>query len=364
MKKMRESGAAVPGLESSVPVWARELWEALPEEGEIDVVVPGKPAVRYLVLSRCRIERDAEEAVERQERRRRRSRALFARKRSALARAAGGVSLSFLLLLVSLGYVWGDRGRVEQVLAMEQERRLEGEVAFDAYLSSTRHLLARYGASIRSDLAALDIDPDPFLSAPPRFGGLGGELGYPGDVAFLRERLGRELEELLLDNLDLIQFVGELPSVLPVERARVSSEFGLRRHPFTRRLQHHAGVDLVSTGDPTVRASHSGEVTFAGRNGGYGLTIEITSGYRIVTRYAHLREFSVRVGDSVAAGKPIGIVGSTGMSTGPHLHFEVLVDGVALNPLLTLRIAQNALEESSLRRPVRTGTLSGDAAAP
>ncbi len=127
----------------------------------------------------------------------------------------------------------------------------------------------------------------------------------------------------------------------PVTGARISSGFGMRRHPIlgTRRL--HAGVDFAaSTGTP-VNASAAGTVTYAGRRGGYGIMVEITHGGSMKTRYAHLSAIAsgIRTGSKVEADTQIGKVGSTGMSTGPHLHYEVHLDGKPVDPLSDERLA-------------------------
>ncbi len=114
--------------------------------------------------------------------------------------------------------------------------------------------------------------------------------------------------------------------------ARVTSEFGYRIHPIygTRRL--HAGIDLgASTGTP-IAASKGGTVISAGPRGGYGNTVVISHGGGISTLYAHQSQIAVSAGQSVGRGEVIGYVGSTGNSTGPHLHFEVRVNGVATDP--------------------------------
>lgn len=108
----------------------------------------------------------------------------------------------------------------------------------------------------------------------------------------------------------------------PVEGAE-SSGYGYRRDPITRRRKLHKGLDFKAPHGTPVRAAGAGLVVFAGRKGGYGRLIIISHGNGLETRYAHLRRISVGRGHYVAAGTPIGTVGSSGRSTGPHLHFEV-----------------------------------------
>jgi murein DD-endopeptidase MepM/ murein hydrolase activator NlpD len=107
-------------------------------------------------------------------------------------------------------------------------------------------------------------------------------------------------------------------------------------HPIYRVVRMHNGVDISGrTGDP-VFASKAGEVLFAGTSGGYGNVIILEHVGGVSTVYAHLSKIGVAVGERVATGEAVGLIGSTGLSTGPHLHFEVRVGGVPKNPELFL----------------------------
>lgn len=124
-----------------------------------------------------------------------------------------------------------------------------------------------------------------------------------------------------------------LPEGRPVERGFLSSRFGWRQDPFTGVSTMHRGVDFAGNhGDPVI-AVGTGVVTFSGVKDGYGWVVEITHGDGYVTRYAHHRKNLVRVGDTVTRGQRIAEMGSTGRSTGPHLHFEVLRGGRPVDPL-------------------------------
>jgi murein DD-endopeptidase MepM/ murein hydrolase activator NlpD len=118
---------------------------------------------------------------------------------------------------------------------------------------------------------------------------------------------------------------------LPID-APVSSPFGLRPDPFTGARRFHAGVDIAAAYGREVPAAAAGRVVFAGEQGGYGNTVVVEHEGGIRTRYAHLSTVQVDVGARVDAGTFVGRVGSTGRSTGPHLHFEVLQDGQPVNP--------------------------------
>jgi peptidoglycan hydrolase FlgJ len=118
---------------------------------------------------------------------------------------------------------------------------------------------------------------------------------------------------------------------LPLDSA-TSSAFGWRNDPFRGRRKFHNGVDLRAAYGTEVPTAAPGKVTFAGERGAYGLMVVVEHPNGVETRYAHLSSTAVQPGDSVAAGQTIGRVGSTGRSTGPHLHFEVLLDGKRVNP--------------------------------
>jgi murein DD-endopeptidase MepM/ murein hydrolase activator NlpD len=115
-------------------------------------------------------------------------------------------------------------------------------------------------------------------------------------------------------------------------RATVGSSFGYRRDPFTRRAKFHSGVDIKARhGDP-IGASQRGVVEFAGWYFGYGYLMIVDHGGGVRTHYAHLSSFDVAVGTRVERGTVLGRAGSTGRATSPHLHYEVRVDGIALDP--------------------------------
>lgn len=117
---------------------------------------------------------------------------------------------------------------------------------------------------------------------------------------------------------------------------RITSGFGNRRHPILGRNRFHAGVDFGAGHGSTIRAADSGRVIFAGWYGGYGRTVILDHGGGMTTLYAHASRLYVSVGQSVGRGAAIAAVGSTGLSTGPHLHFEVRQNGRPVNPMAYL----------------------------
>ncbi|NTV02893.1 MAG: M23 family metallopeptidase [Chlorobiaceae bacterium] len=125
----------------------------------------------------------------------------------------------------------------------------------------------------------------------------------------------------------------------PCDYERVSSEFGYRRHPISRLIRFHGGVDLAAPSGTPVRAVADGTVAFSGRNGGAGNMVTISHNGGMATQYLHLSRVTTAgaFGSRIRQGDVIGYVGSTGSSTGPHLDFRVIVDGMLRDPLATLK---------------------------
>ena len=142
-----------------------------------------------------------------------------------------------------------------------------------------------------------------------------------GDVFVLVESrlLERRLEMLMV------------PSIAPVD-VPVGSGFGFRIDPFNRRAALHTGLDFAAPTGTPIRAAAGGRVLEADRDGAYGLSLQIDHGNGLVTRYAHASQILVKPGEVVRRGQEVALVGSTGRSTGPHLHFEVLLSGVPQDP--------------------------------
>ncbi|WP_126173334.1 M23 family metallopeptidase [Altericroceibacterium xinjiangense] len=156
------------------------------------------------------------------------------------------------------------------------------------------------------------------------------------------ERLG-----LALARMDALERgLQGIPQVMPADIRMISSGFGFRHDPFNGHGAMHAGLDFRgATGSP-IHAAADGKVSFVGVRGGYGNVVEITHGNGMMTRYAHMSAFKSKVGQTVGAGDVIGLIGSTGRSTGPHLHFEVRIHGRAVNPRPFLENAPQILEEA------------------
>lgn len=153
-------------------------------------------------------------------------------------------------------------------------------------------------------------------------------------------RLGQEIADRQ-QQLSLIETVlvergirqAALPAGRPLRHGWLSSKYGYRTDPFNGRIAFHSGLDFAGKAGTKILAVAAGVVTWSGKRSGYGNMVEIDHGNGYVTRYAHNHKNLVQVGENVAKGQPIALVGSTGRSTGPHVHFEVLRNGHTVNPL-------------------------------
>ena len=148
-----------------------------------------------------------------------------------------------------------------------------------------------------------------------------------------------EYDSLLVIHLDMCSVLNDLPLERPLEIVEVNSKFGYRK--MFGRTQFHAGIDLSGNYRDTVFATANGMVEKARWNGGYGRCVIIKHKDGFQTLYGHLSKIYVAVGDSVIVGQAIGRVGSTGRSTGAHLHYEVLHDGNAIDPCNFIPFLEN-----------------------
>jgi murein DD-endopeptidase MepM/ murein hydrolase activator NlpD len=198
-------------------------------------------------------------------------------------------------------------------------------------------------------LAGLDA-----ISDDVRLMGVGGpDIGVPDDLSVLDEATSasardywNRLDEMqrqvqlekrsyseILDRMtsqrDLLEHT---PSIRPVEDAFVSSGFGRREDPFTGSVSFHQGIDLCTTCGTPVLATANGKVVFSGPDGDYGLTLQIDHGRGVETRYSHNERLLVRAGQVVRRGQTIAQVGTSGRTTGPHVHYEIHVGGRPVDP--------------------------------
>src|SRR3954449_4644124 len=192
---------------------------------------------------------------------------------------------------------------------------------------------------MRGVFGDLNLDLTQLEAATPRtaMGGPYVPLKLPSDAGPFERQLYRiNLTRAHVDRLN--RTLALVPYRKPVVgEVEFTSGFGVRSDPFLGRPAMHTGLDFrAATGDP-VRATANGKVVSSGSAGGYGRMVEIDHGNGLSTRYGHLSEINVRVGDQIRIGQVIGEVGSTGRSTGPHLHYETRIDGEAVDPQKFLR---------------------------
>jgi murein DD-endopeptidase MepM/ murein hydrolase activator NlpD len=273
-----------------------------------------------------------------------------------LATAAGTLALASLLAGFAMGFQLGGGSHADDGQALEFANLDPAQPGSQALIheigslsgrlirleAAARRLTKRIGAK---PPAAIDAADSPANVADKPAGGpllepLSGAASGSGASLF---RFDRSLDyvEASLDvvasmvarrDLDQMAF----PSRAPIPGVVISSGFGHRIDPLTRRLALHAGIDYTAPYGTSILASAGGRVRRAGPYGAFGRTVEIDHGDGLVTRYGHASRILVQVGDVVLPGQPIATVGSTGRSTGSHLHFEILRDGTQVRPGLYL----------------------------
>lgn len=192
------------------------------------------------------------------------------------------------------------------------------------------------------DEGEFNFDSTPALGGPDVEAVVEGEslpelLGSMDDMQQRLEDRGQQLAVLenLMMNRNLQDQV--VPAGRPIVKGWLSSYFGVRTDPFTGKRARHYGLDFAGAEGSDVVATAAGVVTYSGPRYGYGNMVEINHGNGFVTRYAHNKEIMVQVGDVVKKGQVISLMGSSGRSTGPHVHFEVLQNGRVVNPLQYIR---------------------------
>lgn len=224
------------------------------------------------------------------------------------------------------------------------------QLAFVAKLTRYAEWRARRAADA---LRQLGLNPDSMARQADRTA-MGGPLealatGHDGTVDPRFERLGQSIARMTA----LENGLAGVPQVEPASLQYISSGFGYRSDPFTGTGAMHSGLDFRGPMGAPIYSAAQGRVSFVGTKSGYGKTVEITHGNGVMTRYAHMSRFNARVGQEVTPGQVIGAIGSTGRSTGPHLHFEVRINDRAVNPRTFLETAPHVLEE--IRRAPQSG---------
>lgn len=231
---------------------------------------------------------------------------------------------------------------------LEEQSRFEALMAEAIGIQKELEQLATASAEIREMLARADAVPPPPLPPVRQIVKEGVPAGQGGPAAGIdlipivatalryaddRVRLYDDhIKALRSTTLEFVRRRAHTPSIWPTE-GWLSSGYGPRKHPITGQPDYHYGVDIAGMVGTPIRAAADGTVVAAGRRAGYGLTIIIDHDYGRRTLYGHLSRIQVKVGQRVTKGQVIGAMGSTGLSTGPHLHYEVHVNGRPVNPL-------------------------------
>lgn len=216
-----------------------------------------------------------------------------------------------------------------------------------AFIEKLTRYADRRSARTAETIRKLGLNPGAMLASLDDRRAQGGPLlrlatSANGSTDPRYQRLGLSLARMSA----LQRGLAGIPQVLPASLDFISSGFGYRADPFDGGAAFHAGLDFRGPVGAPIYAAAKGRVIFAGVKQGYGNCIEIAHGNGLTTRYAHMSAFRARLGQDVAPGDVIGAIGSTGRSTGPHLHFEVRVNDQAVNPRPFLEAAQNVLQDS------------------
>lgn len=223
-----------------------------------------------------------------------------------------------------------------------------------AFVENLTRFADRRADRAEAAMRQLGLDPRGILASAAR--GQGGPLeklstSRDGSVDPRFGRLGRSLARMNA----LERGLEGIPQVMPVDRLMISSGFGVRHDPFDGSAAMHSGLDFRGPTGAPIHAAAAGKVIFVGNRAGYGNLVEISHGNGLTTRYAHMSKFNARRGQKVEAGDVIGAIGSTGRSTGPHLHFEVRINNRAVNPRPFLEAAPHVLEEARASPRVSPG---------
>jgi murein DD-endopeptidase MepM/ murein hydrolase activator NlpD len=261
-------------------------------------------------------------------------------------------TLAGLLLLgfLGAGHYFSLMGSAsENAVLKEENQQLKSQVMLVqekvAHISATLDRVERFDAKLRTAVTQLQ-DPERNLAIGPV--GAAEEAAIPGPApageqspsalpgrlsslegeASRQEQSLRELQEYFDDQRSLL---ASTPSIWPT-RGWVTSDFGTRIDPYTAERRMHQGLDIATPHGQPIFSPSDGTVVFNGTEGGYGKVLVIDHGYGVKTRYGHLAEVFVRLGDRVQRGEKVAAVGNTGRSTGPHLHYEVRVNGIPENP--------------------------------
>lgn len=204
----------------------------------------------------------------------------------------------------------------------------ERDVLLKEYINETETLVAQANDDLSQKLLSTGLQKQRLANSNSAAGGLPRGMTSESASLLLKDQTIIEMEK----NRRLKEVLASLPKSLPMNSFEFSSGYGVRMHPVTNKPDFHAGLDMRPRDNADVKATMAGRVVLARYNGNYGNTVMIDHGQGIQTLYAHLSRIQVSEGDQVAEGKQIGIAGNSGLSTGTHLHYEIIVDNKPINP--------------------------------
>ena len=265
------------------------------------------------------------------------------------ALAALGVA-AVMLCGLSIDYVRARRQVVELArLRSETEEQRAQILAYSRQIEEIATHLDHISQLDRKLRVITNLDPAEPLPLPG-IGGIEGSPIEPHQLAGatrqsrhrrMTEMLGQLTEAAGTESQSLDELIQHLehqtarlsstPSIAPA-RGWITSTFGYRRSPFTGNREFHKGLDIAGRPRTPIVASADGDVVFAGERKALGRSVVIRHGYGIETMYGHMEEVDVKVGDKVKRGQKLGLMGNTGRSTGPHLHYQVVVNGNPVDP--------------------------------
>ncbi len=233
-------------------------------------------------------------------------------------------------------------GSAQQALVERVQSRTQSSI------QKLEEALGMTGVDLESMLAAVENVPNgqggPLVTTGVKSPKEQSSEDLPAEIGGELENSFARLETHMARWAGLQQLVANMPLVRPVNMGYVSSAFGKRRDPIAKRRAIHNGVDYAGFKNMPVYSTAEGRVSFAGRNGAFGLMVEIDHGFGLKTRYAHLNKILVKKGERVADRQKIGLMGSTGRSTGPHVHYEILYRGKPQDPAKFIKAGQYVLK--------------------
>lgn len=291
-------------------------------------------------------------------------RSATARTLSLTGRQVAGAAVGLVLAIVAVaGMIQFAIQRFVPELPLFQGRTAsaQAQVQSETYMRDNLNAMARRLGEMQAQLLRLDhlgerlaklagIKPQEFqFTEPPGRGGAASRLPSRdlslSELTTQVDRLTRQVDDRgdtlsVLESLLTLESARSklIPTMLPVLGGGYNSNFGWRIDPFTGRQSYHEGIDFAGGEGAPILAAAGGVVVYAEHHPQYGNMVEIEHGNNLITRYAHASRMHVKVGEMVLRGARIAEVGRTGRATGAHLHFEVLQNGVALNPAQFLQL--------------------------